>query len=243
MNMLNFSQSNLGADEAEDDTYEFIFKIVLLGDAGVGKSNLVYRFTKNDFNFGSKSTIAVEFSTKTVELDDNRSCKAQIWDTSGQERYRSIASSYYRGAVGALVCYDITSKRSFDSVLGWIKEFGKFADEDCLIMVVGTKMDLESKREVSQQDGLDFARENGLAFIETSAKDAVGVDTAFSRIVQEIYKMQIRRQGIGGGVGNNGIVESPLRHVRGETIKLRAEEQLTEDEKLEQTVQRKRCCG
>lgn len=238
--MLSFSQRNL-VEETEDDTYEFIFKIVLLGDAGVGKSNLVYRFTKNDFNFGSKSTIAVEFSTKTVELDDNRSCKAQIWDTSGQERYRSIASSYYRGAVGALVCYDITSKSSFDSVLGWIKEFGKFADDDCLIMVVGTKMDLEAKREVSQQDGLDFARENGLAFIETSAKDAVGVDTAFSRIVQEIYKLQIRRQGI--GVGGNGIVESPLRHVRGETIKLRAEEQMTEDEKMEQTVRRKRCCG
>ena len=101
---------------------KFIFKIVLLGDSGVGKSNLVFRFTKNEFNKDSKSTIGVEFATKTVQIDDNKLVKAQIWDTAGQERYRSIASSYYRGAVGALLVYDVTDRNSFNHVPMWLKE-------------------------------------------------------------------------------------------------------------------------
>ena len=92
---------------------QFIFKIVLLGDSGVGKSNLVFRFTKNEFNKDSKSTIGVEFATKTVQIEDNKLVKAQIWDTAGQERYRSIASSYYRGAVGALLVYAVTDRNPF----------------------------------------------------------------------------------------------------------------------------------
>jgi Ras-related protein Rab-11A len=102
--------------------FQFIFKIVLLGDSGVGKSNLVFRFTKNEFNKDSKSTIGVEFATKTVQIDDNKLVKAQIWDTAGQERYRSIASSYYRGAVGALLVYDVTDRNSFNHVPMWLKE-------------------------------------------------------------------------------------------------------------------------
>jgi len=232
--MARMSQNS----EPDDEAYEYIFKIVLLGDAGVGKSNLVYRFTKNSFNIGSKSTIAVEFSTKTVQLDDNKFCKAQIWDTSGQERYRSIASSYYRGAVGALVCYDISSRKSFENVTSWIKGFGEYADEDCLIMVVGTKMDLEDQREVPQQEGLEFARENGIAFIETSAKDATGVDTAFSRIVQEIYKLQVKRQALEADRVTN------IRNVKGQTINLSAVDENMDEEQIEEERRRRRgCCG
>lgn len=106
----------------DGESYDFIFKIVLLGDSGVGKSNLVFRFTKNEFNKDSKSTIGVEFATKTVQIDDNKLVKAQIWDTAGQERYRSIASSYYRGAVGALLVYDVTDRNSFNHVPMWLKE-------------------------------------------------------------------------------------------------------------------------
>ncbi|KAI2489957.1 Rab-like small GTPase [Fragilaria crotonensis] len=155
----------------DNESYDFIFKIVLLGDSGVGKSNLVFRFTKNEFNKDSKSTIGVEFATKTVQIEDNKLVKAQIWDTAGQERYRSIASSYYRGA-----------------------EVEENAEKDCLIMLVGNKTDLNDQRTVFVRDGRSFARKNGLAFIETSALDATGVDTAFQRILQEIYKTQTKKQ-------------------------------------------------
>ena len=104
----------------DSESYDFIFKIVLLGDSGVGKSNLVFRFTKNEFNKESKSTIGVEFATKTVQIEDDKLVKAQIWDTAGQERYRSIASSYYRGAVGALLVYDVTDRNSFNHVREFI---------------------------------------------------------------------------------------------------------------------------
>ena len=178
----------------DSESYDFIFKIVLLGDSGVGKSNLVFRFTKNEFNKDSKSTIGVEFATKTVQIEDDKLVKAQIWDTAGQERYRSIASSYYRGAVGALLVYDVTDRNSFNHVPMWLKEVEENAEKDCLIMLVGNKMDLHEQRTVFVRDGRSFARKNGLAFIETSALDATGVDTAFQRILQEIYKTQTKKQ-------------------------------------------------
>jgi Ras-related protein Rab-11A len=120
--------------------------------------------------------------------------KAQIWDTAGQERYRSIASSYYRGAAGALLCYDITDRKSFENVPTWLKEVEENAEKECLIMLVGNKMDLNDMRQVDVRDGRSFARKNGLAFIETSALDATGVETAFQRILQEIYNTQARKQ-------------------------------------------------
>jgi len=116
--------------------------------------------------------------------------KAQIWDTAGQERYRSIASSYYRGALGALLVYDITDQNSFNNAPMWLKEVEENSEKDCLIMLVGNKMDLTEQRQVSVRDGRSYARKNGLAFIETSALDSTGVETAFQRILQEIYKQQ-----------------------------------------------------
>lgn len=187
-------QSMFYSDLYQSLFLQFIFKIVLLGDSGVGKSNLVFRFTKNEFNKDSKSTIGVEFATKTVQIEDNKLVKAQIWDTAGQERYRSIASSYYRGAVGALLVYDVTDRNSFNHVPMWLKEVEENAEKDCLIMLVGNKTDLNDQRTVFVRDGRSFARKNGLAFIETSALDSTGVDTAFQRILQEIYKTQTKKQ-------------------------------------------------
>lgn len=201
-------------------SFQFIFKIVLLGDSGVGKSNLVFRFTKNEFNKDSKSTIGVEFATKTVQIGDNKLVKAQIWDTAGQERYRSIASSYYRGAVGALLVYDVTDRNSFNHIPMWLKEVEDNAEKDCLIMLVGNKMDLTEQRTVFVRDGRSFARKNGLAFIETSAKDATGVDTAFQRILQEIYKTQTKKQlkGVNGGASRVPGSGQPI--ARGHAISL-----------------------
>ncbi len=226
-----------------------------MGDSGVGKSNLVFRFTKNEFNKDSKSTIGVEFATKTVRIDDNKLVKAQIWDTAGQERYRSIASSYYRGAVGALLVYDITDRNSFNHVPMWLKEVEESAEKDCLIMLVGNKTDLEDQRTVFVRDGRSFARKNGLAFIETSAKDATGVDTAFQRILQEIYKTQTRKQlkSEGNGNNNNGIPGAPYGHGgtslngggnhqfggRGQTINLAAS---NEPEEFHSDAKKSTCC-
>ena len=103
-----------------DEDYDCLFKVVLIGDSGVGKSNLLSRFTKNEFNLESKATIGVEFATKTVMVEPDKKCKAQIWDTAGQERYRAITSTYYRGALGALLVYDITKPKTFESVERWL---------------------------------------------------------------------------------------------------------------------------
>ena len=201
---------------------QFIFKIVLLGDSGVGKSNLVFRFTRNEFNKDSKSTIGVEFATKTVQIDDNKLVKAQIWDTAGQERYRSIASSYYRGAVGALLVYDVTDRNSFNHVPMWLKEVEENAEKDCLIILVGNKMDLQDHRTVFVRDGISFARKNELAFIETSALDATGVEIAFRRILQEIYKTQTKKQLKNAQGKTAGGSAAPLS--RGQTLQLKPEE-------------------
>ena len=122
----------------DSESYDFIFKIVLLGDSGVGKSNLVFRFTKNEFNKDSKSTIGVEFATKTVQIEDDKLVKAQIWDTAGQERYRSIASSYYRGAVGALLVNDVTDRNSFNHVPMWLKEVEENVVEKMVAITTNT---------------------------------------------------------------------------------------------------------
>ncbi|CAK1362007.1 Ras-related protein Rab-11A [Cercospora beticola] len=171
-----------------NDEYDFLFKVVLIGDSGVGKSNLLSRFTRNEFNLDSKSTIGVEFATRSIQVD-NKTIKAQIWDTAGQERYRAITSAYYRGAVGALLCYDLTKSQTFDNVTRWLKELRDHADTNIVIMLVGNKSDLRHLRAVPTDDAKAFAAENGLSFIETSALDASNVELAFQQELTEIYRI------------------------------------------------------
>ncbi|KAI9917950.1 hypothetical protein PsorP6_012602 [Peronosclerospora sorghi] len=175
-----------------EDEYDYLFKIVLIGDSGVGKSNLLSRFTRNEFNLESKSTIGVEFATKSI-VAEGKTIKAQIWDTAGQERYRAITSAYYRGAVGALLVYDITKHGTFENVERWLKELRDHADANTVIMLVGNKSDLRHLRAVSTEEAMAFSEKNNLAFIETSALEATGVDTAFQRILTEIYKLMSRK--------------------------------------------------
>jgi Ras-related protein Rab-11A len=130
--------------------------VVLIGDSGVGKSNLLSRFTRNEFNLDSKSTIGVEFATRSIQID-NKTIKAQIWDTAGQERYRAITSAYYRGAVGALLVYDISKSLSFENVTRWLKELRDHADSNIVIMLVGNKTDQRHLRAVPTEDGKQFA--------------------------------------------------------------------------------------
>ncbi|KAF3795487.1 Ras-related protein [Nymphaea thermarum] len=169
-----------------DHEYDYLFKIVLIGDSGVGKSNILSRFTRNEFCLESKSTIGVEFATRTLQID-GKTVKAQIWDTAGQERYRAITSAYYRGAVGALLVYDITKRQTFDNVQRWLRELRDHADSNIVIMMAGNKSDLKHLRAVSEEDGQVLAEKEGLSFLETSALEAVNVEQAFQTILTEIY--------------------------------------------------------
>mmetsp|Transcript_10923 Transcript_10923/g.11062 ORF Transcript_10923/g.11062 Transcript_10923/m.11062 type:complete len:181 (+) Transcript_10923:27-569(+) len=171
-----------------EDDYDYLFKIVLIGDSGVGKSNLLSRFTKNEFNLESKATIGVEFATKTIITDNEQKVKAQIWDTAGQERYRAITSTYYRGAVGALLVYDITKEKTFESLDRWMLELEQFAEPGISTMIVGNKTDMKKLREVKQQDASDYSEKNKVAFMETSALTASNVDEAFESLIKEIHK-------------------------------------------------------
>ena len=133
-----------------------IFPVVLIGDSGVGKSNLLSRFTRNEFNLDSKSTIGVEFATRSIQVDA-KTIKAQIWDTAGQERYRAITSAYYRGAVGALLVYDISKHQTYENVTRWLKELRDHADSNIVIMLVGNKSDLRHLRAVPTEEAKQFA--------------------------------------------------------------------------------------
>lgn len=176
-----------------DDEYDYLFKVVLIGDSGVGKSNLLSRFTRNEFNLESKSTIGVEFATRSIQVD-GKTIKAQIWDTAGQERYRAITSAYYRGAVGALLVYDIAKHLTYENVERWLKELRDHADSNIVIMLVGNKSDLRHLRAVPTDEARAFAEKNNLSFIETSALDSTNVEEAFKNILTEIYRIVSQKQ-------------------------------------------------
>ncbi|XP_004492211.1 ras-related protein RABA5b [Cicer arietinum] len=173
-------------DENGEGGEEYLFKIVLIGDSAVGKSNLLSRFARNEFDSNSKATIGVEFQTQMVEID-GKEVKAQIWDTAGQERFRAVTSAYYRGAVGALVVYDISRRGTFDSIKRWLDELTTQNDSTVATMLVGNKCDLENIREVSTEEGKTLAEEEGLFFMETSALESTNVQTAFEIVIREIY--------------------------------------------------------
>ncbi|KAH9316640.1 hypothetical protein KI387_025267 [Taxus chinensis] len=179
------------AFRSEDD-YDYLFKGVLIGDSGVGKSNLLSRFTRNEFSLDSKSTIGVEFATRSIQVDD-KLIKAQIWDTAGQERYRAITSAYYRGAVGALLVYDVTRHVTFENVERWLKELREHSDSNIVVMLVGNKSDLRHLRAVTPEEGQELAEREGLYFMETSALESTNVETAFKQVLTQIYKIVSKR--------------------------------------------------
>ncbi|XP_074599204.1 RAS oncogene family member Rab11 [Brevipalpus obovatus] len=193
----------------KDDEYDYLFKVVLIGDSGVGKSNLLSRFTRNEFNLESKSTIGVEFATRSIQVD-NKTIKAQIWDTAGQERYRAITSAYYRGAVGALLVYDIAKHITYENVERWLRELRDHADNNIVIMLVGNKSDLRHLRAVPTEEARAFAEKNNLSFIETSALDSTNVETAFQQILTEIYHIVSQKQIRNDGDGD----PSPSENIR-----------------------------
>ncbi|ONK80793.1 uncharacterized protein A4U43_C01F21790 [Asparagus officinalis] len=179
-------------DGEEEQSQDYLFKIVMIGDSAVGKSNLLARFARDEFYPNSKSTIGVEFQTQKMVID-GKEIKAQIWDTAGQERFRAVTSAYYRGAVGALLVYDISRRQTFESVSRWLNELHTHSDMNVVTILVGNKTDLANDREVTTAEGKALAEAQGLFFMETSALDSYNVRAAFQTVVKEIYDILSRK--------------------------------------------------
>ncbi|KAL0738053.1 hypothetical protein Bca4012_014263 [Brassica carinata] len=207
----------MGAYKSDDD-YDYLFKLVLIGDSGVGKSNLLSRFTRNEFSIESKSTIGVEFATRSVHVDE-KTIKAQLWDTAGQERYRAITSAYYRGAVGALLVYDITRHVTFENVERWLKELRDHTDASVVIMLVGNKADLRHLRAVPTEEARSFSERENMFFMETSALDATNVEQAFTHVLTQIYRVISRKALDGTG--------DPTSLPKGQTIDIGNKDDVT----------------
>ena len=169
------------------EEFDLIFKIVIIGDSGVGKTNLIGRYLKNEYKEDSKATVGVEFGEKKYEINGLK-IKAQIWDTAGQERYRAITSMYYKGAKGGLIVFDLSSKSTFQNVEKWFNKIKKTADPTINLILIGNKSDLKDKRQISTEEGENKAKEMNVAYLETSALNADNVDKAFDLLIQEITK-------------------------------------------------------
>ncbi|KEG08477.1 ras-related protein rab-2a [Trypanosoma grayi] len=166
--------------------HHYVFKYIIIGDSGVGKSCLLLQFTDKRFEPLHDLTIGVEFGARVVTIQQ-KNVKLQIWDTAGQESFRSITRSYYRGACGALLVYDVTRRETFTHLQTWLEDAKANANTAIVIMLIGNKCDLEAKRQVSREEGETFAKANNLVFMETSAKTAQNVDDAFLKTAMMIY--------------------------------------------------------
>ncbi|PVU95149.1 hypothetical protein BB561_002030 [Smittium simulii] len=175
------------APNLNNSSYDFLIKLLLIGDSGVGKSCLLLRFSDDSFTPSFITTIGIDFKIRTIELDGKR-IKLQIWDTAGQERFRTITTAYYRGAMGILLVYDVTDERSFNNIKNWIRNVEQHASEGVNTILIGNKCDMEDRRTVDAERGKQLASEYGLSFLETSAKANINVDEAFFSLARDIKK-------------------------------------------------------
>lgn len=170
----------------QSDSYDFLFKIILIGDSGVGKSAVLNRYSRNMFCGETKTTIGVEFATSFMNVDD-KNIKVTIWDTAGQDRFRAATRAYYRNTLGAFIVYDITKRSTFDNVKKWLQELKENVENDLVITLVGNKCDLRHIRAVSTQEALKLAAKNNMGFMETSALDSINVGNVFKELITDIY--------------------------------------------------------
>jgi len=174
---------------SKNKNYDHLFKLLLIGDSGVGKTCILFRFSDDAFNTTFISTIGIDFKIKTIEIDGKR-VKLQIWDTAGQERFHTITTSYYRGANGIMLVYDITNPKSFDNITKWIKNITDFASDDVERILLANKCDMEEKRMISTARGQEIATQNNIKFYETSAKNDQNISEAFITLAKDILTKQ-----------------------------------------------------
>ena len=178
-----------------EDEYDYIFKVLLIGNSDVGKSSLILRYVDQIWNDVFVPTIGVDFKVKSLEVD-KKLVKMQIWDTAGQERFRNVISSYFKGAHGILLIYDITAKDSFKELENWLGEVERNANSQVLKILIGNKCDLEERREISKDEGEAFAMRNGMQFMETSAKINTNVNEAFEALAKIMVESNNKRNAI-----------------------------------------------
>ena len=171
----------------EKKEYNYLFKILILGDSFVGKTNMLKRFLDDEFESNTKETVGVEYGSKNFTMEKGDVVNAQLWDTAGQERYRSMTKAYYKGAKGALLVYDLTRRSTFDNIDNWIIDLKTNCDKDMLIMIIGNKSDLEEERDVSKDEAQAKAEQYNIAYMETSAKNGDNINKAFHEIIEQIY--------------------------------------------------------
>lgn len=172
-------------------SFDFMFKLLVVGESGVGKTCMLLRFADNSFEENFLSTIGVDFKVKQIVVD-NKKVKLQIWDSAGQERFRNITASYYRNCSAIIIVYDITSKDSFNKVSDWVEEVRRYVPSAPLLLV-GNKCDLEENRQVPKEDGEELAKRLGLIFLETSAKTSYNIEEAFQEMARELIKDAVNK--------------------------------------------------
>jgi small GTP-binding protein len=170
---------------AEKKQKELLYKILLLGDSSVGKTCFLMRYSDNTFQEIHMSTIGLDYKLKNVQLDDGNIVKIQIWDTAGQDRFRSITKNYYKGAHGIILIYDITSRKTYENIKNWVTQIKEEVSDKVNIILVGNKIDDEKNRKVSTEEGEKIAKENNFDFYETSAKTGINIDSTFNDLVKK----------------------------------------------------------
>ncbi|RIA92777.1 rab GTPase [Glomus cerebriforme] len=176
--------------QSKSAAYDYLIKLLLIGDSGVGKSCLLLRFSDDSFTPSFITTIGIDFKIRTIELDGKR-IKLQIWDTAGQERFRTITTAYYRGAMGILLVYDVTDERSFKNIRNWFSNIEQHASEGVNKILIGNKCDWVEKKAITKEQGQALADEFGIKFLETSAKANINVEEAFFTLARDIKKRLI----------------------------------------------------
>ncbi|CAG0882329.1 unnamed protein product [Cyprideis torosa] len=171
--------------DAADQNFDYMFKLLIIGNSSVGKTSFLFRYADDSFTSAFVSTVGIDFKVKTVFRNDKR-VKLQIWDTAGQERYRTITTAYYRGAMGFILMYDITNEESFNSVQDWVTQIKTYSWDNAQVILVGNKCELEDERVVSRERGAQLAAQLGVEFYETSAKENINVKAVFERLVDII---------------------------------------------------------
>ena len=182
---------------SEKKQKELLYKILLLGDSSVGKTCFLMRYADNTFQEIHMSTIGLDYKLKNVQLDDGKIVKIQIWDTAGQDRFRSITKNYYKGAHGIILIYDVTSRKTFENVQHWITQIKEEVSDKVNIILVGNKIDDEKNRKVTTEEGQKMAASYELEFFETSAKSDINIDTTFNELVKKTVEIYSKAEGKG----------------------------------------------